>query len=80
MKELIDKEFSINTYKKYVTVMHHIQEFIKENYKVNDIDIKKINIAFINDFDFFLRNTKNCNNNSTIKYIRNFGKKNLAIL
>jgi site-specific recombinase XerD len=74
MKELIDKEFSINTYKKYVTAMHHIQEFLKENYKVNDIDIKKIKIAFINDFDFFLRNTKNCNNNSTIKYIRNFGK------
>lgn len=74
MKELIDREFSINTHKKYVTAMHHIQEFLFERYKVNDIAIKKIDIAFINDFDFFLRNTKNCNNNSTIKYIRNFGK------
>src|SRR5690606_6756371 len=39
-----------------------------------DIAVKHVDIAFINDFDFFLRNVKNCNNNSTIKYIRNLGK------
>lgn len=74
MKELIGKEFSVNTLKKYITALNHVQEFLKFPYKTNDIVIKKIDIAFINDFDFFLRNTKNCNNNSTIKYIRNFGK------
>lgn len=74
MKELVGKEFSINTYKKYETALSHTKEFLKYQYNLNDISIKQVDIAFINDFDFYLRNTKNCNNNSTIKYIRNFGK------
>lgn len=74
MKELINKEFSINTYKKYETTLAHTKEFLKTQYAINDISIKQIDLAFITDFDFYLRNTKNCNNNSTIKYIRNFGK------
>ncbi len=74
MKELIGKEFSINTYKKYKTTLSHTKEFLIKQYRINDISIKQVDIVFLNDFDFFLRNTKNCNNNSTIKYIRNFGK------
>ena len=74
MKELIGKEFSINTHKKYETALIHTREFLKSQHNSNDISIRKVDIAFINDFDFFLRNSKNCNNNSTIKYIRNFGK------
>ncbi len=74
MKELIGKEFAINTYKKYETALSHTKDFLKYQYNLNDISIKQVDIAFINDFDFYLRNTKNCNNNSTIKYIRNFGK------
>ena len=74
MKELVGKEFSINTYKKYETALSHTKEFLKYQYNLNDISIKQVDITFINDFDFYLRNIKNCNNNSTIKYIRNFGK------
>ena len=74
MKELINKEFSINTYKKYETTLAHTKEFLKTQYAISDISINRIDLAFITDFDFYLRNTKNCNNNSTIKYIRNFGK------
>jgi site-specific recombinase XerD len=74
MKELVGREFSINTLKKYETALSHTKEFLLSQYKIKDISIKQVDIAFINDFDFFLRNTKKCNNNSTIKYIRNFGK------
>ena len=74
MKELIGSTFANNTFKKYETTLSHTKEFLKFQYNLNDISIKRVDIAFINDFDFFLRNTKKCNNNSTIKYIRNFGK------
>lgn len=74
MKELVGREYSINTYKKYETTLSHTKEFLKHQYSIKDISIKKVDIAFLNDFDFYLRNIKNCNNNSTIKYIRNFGK------
>jgi site-specific recombinase XerD len=74
MQALIDKEFALNTYKRYETSLRHIQEFLNYKYSLQDIPIKDINLAFINDFDFYLRTIKNCNNNSTIKYVRNFGK------
>lgn len=74
MKTLIDKEFSINTYKKYETTLSHTIEFLKYKYSVKDIPVKQVNLSFINEFDYYLRSIKNCNNNSTIKYIRNFGK------
>ena len=74
MKELIGKEYSINTFKKYETTISHTKEFLKHQYSINDISITQINIAFLNDFDFYLRTIKNCNNNSTVKYMRNFGK------
>jgi hypothetical protein len=74
MKELIGSTFANNTFKKYETTLSHTKEFLKFQYNLNDISIKRVDIAFINDFDFFLRNIKKCNNNSTIKYIRNFGK------
>lgn len=74
MKELINVEFSNNTFKKYETTLSHIKEFISYQYKTNDISIKNVDIVFLNYFDYFLRKEKKCNNNSTIKYIRNFGK------
>ena len=36
--------------------------------------ITNIDLASINDYDYYLRSVRQCNNNSTIKYIRNFGK------
>ena len=74
MKDLIPQEFSENTFKRYETSLSHVKEFLKFNYKVSDISIKNVNLAFVNDFDYFLRSVKKCNNNSTIKYVRNLGK------
>ncbi|KGO89001.1 site-specific integrase [Flavobacterium suncheonense] len=74
MKELIGFEYSNNTYKKYETSLSHTKEFLQYQYNVSDIPLKNIDLAFLNDFDFYLRKVKKCNNNSTIKYIRNFGK------
>jgi hypothetical protein len=51
-----------------------VEDFIKHTYALKDISIKNINLTFINDFDFYLRSVRNCNNNSSIKYVRNLGK------
>lgn len=74
MESLIPLQFSVNTLKKFRTTLKHVEDFLKTKYNLTDIDISNINIAFVNDFDFYLRSVKNCNNNSTIKYVRNFGK------
>jgi len=74
LQMLIGKDFAENTYKRYLTSLSHTKEFLKYKFNLNDISIHRIDLAFINDYDFYLRTVKKCNNNSTIKYIRNFGK------
>jgi site-specific recombinase XerD len=41
---------------------------------MNDIDINRINHAFITDFEFYLKSVKKIGNNTSVKYIKNFGK------
>lgn len=74
MKALVGKEFTQSTYTRYITSLTHTQNFLKWKYNVNDIDIAKIDYTFIKDYEFYLKTFRNCNNNSTIKYIKNFGK------
>ena len=71
---LVGKGFAQATHKRYETSLRHIQAFLKFQFGVSDINIEKVDNAFINDYDFYLRTTNKCNNNSTIKYIRNLGK------
>ncbi len=75
MEALLGDEYAPGTLERYRTSLRHTIEFLKLKNKVSDIDIKKIDQTFIVDFDLFLRTTCKCNNNnSTIKYLRNFGK------
>ncbi len=74
MEKLVGKQFAAGTLGRYRTCLSHTQEFLKWKYKTPDIDIKKIDFAFLNDFEFFLRTEKSCNNNSAVKYLKNFGK------
>ncbi|MFA5555496.1 MAG: phage integrase SAM-like domain-containing protein [Flavobacteriaceae bacterium] len=74
MKELVGKEFASGTLERYVTSLKHTKDFLKWKYKVDDIDIGKIDHAFIMDYEFWLRSVKNCANNTVVKYVKNFVK------
>ena len=74
MEKLVGKEFAQGTLGRYITTLKHTKKFLKWKYNISDIDIKKIDYGFLNDFEFFLRTEKSCNNNSAVKYIKNFGK------
>ena len=54
--------------------MKHLQEFIQWKYNVSDIGTNKIDYAFVTEFEFYLRSVKKCNNNTAVKYVRNFRK------
>jgi site-specific recombinase XerD len=73
-KELVGREYAAATLQRYETTLKHIQQFLGWKYKVSDINIKNIDHSFITEFEFFLRSERKCANNSTIKYIKNFGK------
>lgn len=74
MKQLVDKEYSPSTLNRYETSLQHVVNFMQWKFGVTDIDIRMINHEFLTDFNFYMRSEKKCNNNSTVKYIRNFGK------
>jgi len=55
IEKLVGKEFTKGTLARYKTCLSHTKEFIQWKYKISDIDIQKIDYAFLNDFELFLR-------------------------
>lgn len=74
IKELIGKEYASGTLERYTTSLKHTIEFMQWKYNISDIDITKIDHAFITDYEFWLRSVRNCANNTAVKYIKNFNK------
>ncbi|WPU91857.1 site-specific integrase [Mucilaginibacter sabulilitoris] len=71
---MANQEFAPATVTRYETTLKHTQDFMQWKYKINDIRVKQIDHQFISEFEFYLRTVRKCNNNSALKYIKNFGK------
>lgn len=74
VEELIGTEFAPGTLERYETSLKHTIAFLQWKYKVSDVDIRKVDHSFITEYEFYLRSVRKCNNNSAVKYIKNFGK------
>ncbi|RZJ86281.1 MAG: site-specific integrase [Chryseobacterium sp.] len=74
IKASIGKGFKANTLKGYVSSVNHLTEYLKADYKLEDINIRKIDHAFIVGYEFFLRTSKNISDVSTAKYMKHFRK------
>ena len=74
IEALLNDEFAPGTLERYKTSLKHTVDFLQWKYNVSDIDIKKIDHAFIMDYEFYLRIVRKCNNNTAVKYIKNFAK------
>ena len=71
---LAGKDYALLTVKRYSTALRHTKEFIKWKYKAPDFEISKLNYDFISSFSFYFKSVRNCNHNSTMKYLKNFKK------
>lgn len=60
IKELVGKEYAPGTLERYTTSLKHTIEFMQWKYNVSDIDITKIDHAFITDYEFWLRSVRDC--------------------
>ena len=74
IEALKGKEFSVGTIEKYKTALRHTREFLMSRYGFSDIAINKIDHSFISEYDFYLRSVRHCSNNTSVKYLSNFGK------
>ena len=73
-KMKVGVQVTYSTYERYKTCFKHTQEFIKKEFKAEDLPISEINRWFYDRFEYYLRTEKKCAHNTTIKYIRNFNK------
>ncbi len=74
MDLLSEKNISISTAKRYWTCHDHVNQFISEEYKLEDYKLRDIDYRFVTKFEFFLKTVRKCNHNSSLKYINNFKK------
>jgi site-specific recombinase XerD len=72
IKALVGKDYSKETLKRYNTAKKHVFEYLEKKYNLQDIELKKLNYEFITGLENFLKIERNCNHNSTMKYIKNF--------
>jgi site-specific recombinase XerD len=68
------KDFSPGTLDRYNTCRDHVRAFIRWKYRMEDIDIKRLNFEFATDLEFWLKTQRNCAHNTTLKYISNLKK------
>lgn len=71
---LLGKGYAPGTLERFKISLKHLEEFLIWKYNAMDISINKIDHALITDFEFYLRSVKVCNNNTAVKYVRNFRK------
>lgn len=62
------------TVERYETSYKHTENFIKEVYRKNDVPVADVDHKFITDYEFWLRSERKCGHNTTVKYLKNFGK------
>jgi site-specific recombinase XerD len=74
IRALIGKDYAAATLVRYETSLKHTMDFMKWKYKISDIDIRKIDHEFITSYEFYLKSVCKCCQNTTSKYIKNFGK------
>ncbi|WP_430933962.1 site-specific integrase [Saccharicrinis sp. 156] len=60
------------TYQKAEICKQHLSDYIKAEYRLSDIDLREINHSFIVGFETYLNTQRQCNYNTTAKFIQKF--------
>lgn len=73
-RALIGIDFTKSTVEKFDTSLSHLQEYMQHQYGKDDMFLSEINGQFVSDFDFYLKTVRKCQNNSSIKHLKNLKK------
>ena len=57
------------TYNKYCLLYRHMESYIRQEYKRDDIFLKELNLAFVNGFEHYLRVERGCSTNTIWVYM-----------
>lgn len=71
---LINIDYAPGTVERYKTCYKHVERFINSKYEKCDVFLHEINPMFITEFEYYLKTSRKCKNNSAVKYLKNFKK------
>lgn len=74
LKSLIDIDVKYATVERHITSKKHLHNFIQYQYNKNDMEFEDINFKFVTNYEHYLKIIRKCQHNTTMKYIKNFGK------
>ncbi len=69
---LINIDYAQATYTRYITTLKHIKEYIMTKYGEKDMLLSAMDFDFIRGFEIYMKITRKCNHNTTMKYIKMF--------
>lgn len=71
---LVGKGFAAGTLDRYATSLKHTRSFIQWKFQREDLAITELNYEFMSQYQFWFRSVRNCDHNTTVKYLSNFKK------
>lgn len=74
MEALVGSEYAAGTLQRFETSYRHTQAFLQWKYKVDDMDVAKLDYEFLCEYEFWLKSVRKCSHNPAIKYLSNFRK------
>ena len=74
LKLRIDKDVSRLTHVRHETTRRHLERFINQKYGLSDFYLKDVDPEFFDNLYSYFLIDRDCNNNTSVKYIRNFSK------
>ncbi len=72
INDLSGIDYSPATILRHETAKKHVFDYLNLQYKAPDLELRKLNYEFVSGFEKYLKTVRNCNQNSTSKYIKNF--------
>ncbi|EGK02305.1 phage integrase SAM-like domain-containing protein [Dysgonomonas gadei] len=74
IKQLQGKGYAQKTIIRFEGTVRYLKEFLKKEYKMSDINLKDIDLPFIQKFNTFLKTEKNCAQNTAITRLKQVKK------
>ena len=74
IKEQIGKGYAKGTYLRFQTTYQHTSDFVKYQYKKEDVNFNELKYEFITEFEFYLKSKKGIGHNTVMRYLKIFKK------
>lgn len=69
-RNLVGKVIRDTTLSKYLATKTRMQDFLKHQYKKEDMPVRDVNFDFVLNYETYLKSTCDCGHNSAVKHLR----------